>query len=72
MLVAEVILWAAAGYLSTGLLVGIPFVWRGVGRIDAAAVGASWGFRLTILPGCIALWPLILRHWIHGKNEETP
>jgi hypothetical protein len=70
MLVAEMILWAAAVYLLIGLLVGIPFVWRGVERIDAAAVGTSWGFRLTILPGSIGLWPLILRRWIHGKNEE--
>jgi hypothetical protein len=72
MLVAELILWAAALYLAIGLLIGIPFAWRGVDRIDAAAVGASWGFRLLILPGCVALWPLLVRRWTRGNREEAP
>jgi len=72
MLVAEVILWAATLYLMFGLLIGIPFAWRGVERIDLAAAGASWSFRLMILPGCVALWPLIVRRWNQGKNEDSP
>jgi hypothetical protein len=72
MLVAEVILWAAALYLLSGLLVGVPFVWRRVQRVNSAAAGASWGFRLMILPGCVALWPLIVRRWNRGKNEDSP
>ena len=72
MLVAEVILWAAAVYLLPGFLIGVSFIWRGVQRIDLAAAGASWGFRLMILPGCVALWPLIVRRWNQGKNEDSP
>ena len=53
-------------YLGLGLLVGVPFVLRGVGRIDPAAVMVGWGFRLIILPGVVALWPFLLRRWLGG------
>ena len=47
-------------YFWTGLLFAIAFVTRGVDRLDAAAKGASWGFRLLIVPGTTALWPWLL------------
>src|SRR5262249_8399956 len=58
MVVAEVILLFVSAYLGCGLVVGVPFILRGVGRVDEAARGASLGFRLLILPGTVALWPL--------------
>ncbi|MGE0638904.1 MAG: hypothetical protein AB7G12_03385 [Thermoanaerobaculia bacterium] len=39
---------------------------RGIERIDPAARGASRGFRLIVLPGAVALWPLLLRRWVRG------
>lgn len=52
---------AAVGlYLLAGLVLGVPFVLRGVDRLDPAARGGSTGFRLAILPGVIALWPWIV------------
>ena len=53
-------------YAAAGLVFAIAFVLRGVERIDPAAKGASWGFRLIVLPGVVALWPLLLRRWISG------
>jgi hypothetical protein len=53
-------------YAGLGLLFAIAFVTRGVGRIDPAAKGASWGFRLIVTPGVVALWPLLLRRWAAG------
>ena len=47
-------------YASAGLLFGAWFVWAGVQRLDEQAVGAGVGFRLLILPGAAALWPLIV------------
>jgi hypothetical protein len=32
--------------------------------VDASAQGASLGFRLLILPGTVALWPLMVTKWI--------
>jgi hypothetical protein len=68
MFVAAIILWTCAVYLLLGVAVAIPFIWRGVEKVDAAAVGASWGFRLMILSGCIALWPLVVRLWLHAEK----
>ena len=53
-------------YAAAGLLVGIAFVLRGAGRIDPQAAGGSWGFRLAILPGVVAFWPLLARRWAAG------
>ncbi len=51
-------------YLVPGLLVGVGFVLLGVNRVDEVAADSSWVFRLTILPGCVGLWPLVLVQWI--------
>jgi len=47
-----------------GILVALAFLWRGVGRLDPAAAGGSFGFRLMILPGTVALWPVLLWRWL--------
>ena len=54
-------------YAGIGLLFALPFVTRGVERIDPGARGATWGFRLIVLPGVVALWPILLRRWISGS-----
>lgn len=53
-------------YLGCGLLFAVPFVIWGVQRIDPHSVHASWGFRLLLVPGASALWPLLLRRWLRG------
>lgn len=68
MLIAEIVLWVFGFYLLIGLAVGVPFVWRGVNKVDAAAQGTSVTFRLVILPGCVVLWPLILQRWLHAQK----
>lgn len=73
MIIAQTILGVLSVYLACGLAVGTPFVLRGVDRVDASAKGASLGFRLLILPGTVALWPLMLRKWIRAdKSEGVP
>ena len=29
----------------------------------------SWGFRLLVIPGALAFWPLLLRRWATGVKE---
>jgi hypothetical protein len=69
-IVAEVILYICLVYSLCGLAVGVPFVLRGVDRVDASARGASVGFRLLILPGTAALWPLMAAKWIKARKAE--
>jgi hypothetical protein len=63
---AELVLAGLSVYLLAGLMFGLPFVLRGAGRVDAAARGASLGFRLLILPGTAVLWPLLLAKWFRA------
>ena len=70
MIVAEVILYICLVYSLCGLAVAVPFVLRGVDRVDASAKGASIGFRLIILPGMVALWPLMAAKWIRARRAE--
>ena len=60
---AATLVWAATIYALLGLVFAVPFVVFGVARVDAAARGASLGFRLLILPGVVALWPLLAQRW---------
>lgn len=53
-------------YVGLGLVVAVPFVVRGVGKIDPSAREGTRGFRLLILPGCVAFWPLIAWRWLRG------
>lgn len=69
MIVAEATLLGAMVYLVCGLALGVPFVLRGADRVDDAAKGTSIGFRLLILPGTVALWPLMAMKWF--KVQKT-
>jgi len=59
-------------YLAAGLGFGLCFVARGVQAVDPAARGAPWSFRLLILPGSAALWPLLLKRWVRGLAPPGP
>jgi len=60
-------------YLGCGLLFGTAFVSAGAGKVDAAARGTSVLFRLLILPGTVALWPVLAAQWIQASRRgATP
>lgn len=66
--VVEFGLLLLGAYTAIGLAFAIAFVSVGVTRIDAEARGTGLGFRLLILPGSVAFWPLLLRRWLAGKQ----
>jgi len=55
-------------YLALGLLFALGFVVKGVQRVDPLAQSGTWGFRLLIFPGALALWPLLLARWCSARN----
>ena len=59
----------AAAYVGIGVLFAVPFVVRGVGRIDPAAREGTIGFRIIVFPGVVAFWPLLLRRWMSGSGR---
>ena len=62
------ILILVAIYLLAGLLFVIPFVIKGVNKIDEGTHGATWGFRIIIIPGSIVFWPFLLKKWIKATK----
>ena len=64
MVIIYILLVIVAVYLFAGLVFAIPFVLKGVNKIDEGAHGSKWGFRIIIIPGTIVFWPLLLKRWI--------
>lgn len=58
------------GYVLTGVLFGIPYVSVGIVRADPVARGTGLGFRLLVLPGVVAFWPLLLYRWLRRGNSS--
>ena len=57
---AEGVLAVLAVYLAVGALFAVFIATKCLERIDAGAQGMPWSARLLILPGLVALWPLML------------
>jgi hypothetical protein len=68
---AEVLTVVVGVYVAAGLLFAVPFVLRGVNRIDPVAREGTWGFRLIIVPGVVALWPLLALRWLRGRQPPA-
>ena len=66
---AQTLVWLLTGYAGLGLVFALGFVAFGVTRVDETARGAGWGFRLLILPGTVALWPLLAWRCWRGGGE---
>jgi len=56
-------------YAGLGIVFAAGFVSAGVQRLDSEARGSGVAFRLLILPGVAAFWPMFLYRWIRGVTE---
>ena len=75
MTLPEILVTAAGVHLALGVAFAIPFALKGAATIDPDAAGATWGFRLLLVPGATLLWPLMARRWARGApppEERTP
>ncbi len=68
-MIAAIFLILLGAYMACGLVFAIPFALVGVKKIDPHAAHGSWGFRLLVIPGTMAFWPLLLRRWATGAKE---
>jgi hypothetical protein len=68
--VARRFLEVLAIYLAGGSVVALPLVFFGLGRIDAGTKKAPFTFRLLVLPGVIAMWPLFLGRLIAARKSS--
>ena len=56
-------------YICCGIVFSIAFLFKGITKTDEAAHGSGWGFKVIIIPGAIALWPILLKKWIKAKKN---
>lgn len=59
MLILSTLLTSIIVYVLAGMVIAPFLSFTQLHKIDPAAIGASLGFRLIILPGLVLLWPLI-------------
>ena len=64
--VAKLLVDALGAYGLAGAVFAVAFVTTGIQRVDPVAQHAPWGFRLIVLPGVAALWPLLLVRWLRA------
>jgi hypothetical protein len=69
MTIAEWVVNLAIIYGVIGLVFAVAFITVGIGRIDSSAKGSPVTFRLLILPGVAALWPVLLKRWLAGQTQ---
>ncbi len=64
----EVAVQIFLGYVMAGLVFSIAFASKGVNVIDPASHRGSIWFRLLLVPGSVALWPVLLVKWIKASK----
>jgi hypothetical protein len=60
----EIILLIVLVYLLAGAIFVIPFLMKGIAKVDEGAHGGSAGFKIIIIPGVIVFWPVLLKKWL--------
>jgi len=68
-MLATYLVWAFLIYLLIGFVFSLFFITLGVKQIDEGAKGTSVGFRLMIMPGTWAFWPVLLSKWIKQRKK---
>lgn len=59
--VLQIFIWLFLAYLLAGLLFGCWFVFKGVNKVDPGMEGAPWTLRVLLLPGSMAIWPVLIK-----------
>ena len=67
--IANSIVFLVFSYVLCGLAFALAFLTRGIRRVDPVANGSGIGFRALILPGTVALWPLLALRWARGASQ---
>lgn len=68
---AEILVDVLAAYGLTGAVFAVAFVTMGIQHVDSVAEHAPLGFRLVVLPGVAALWPLMLVRWLRAVPRSA-
>lgn len=66
-------IWLGVGaYFAVGLIVALIYVFLAAPRLDVAARGSGFFFRLMVLPGIAGLWPIMVIRLLSGRVINKP
>ncbi len=68
-ILAKAFVYTLAGYAGAGLVFAVPFVWWGIQKLDSETQVSGIGFRVLVLPGVAAFWPMFLYRLTRGIGE---
>jgi hypothetical protein len=63
----QIIIIAVSIYLLLGVLFVIPFLTKGITKVDEGAHGGTIGFKIIIIPGVIVFWLVLLNKWMRAN-----
>jgi len=69
-MIIEIILIVVGIYLLLGVLFVIPFLLKGLTKVDEGTHGSTIGFKIIIIPGVIVFWPVLLSKWMKNRNHR--
>jgi hypothetical protein len=67
---AEFFVGGLAAYTLAGAAFSAVFVMFGIHRVDPVAEHSPIGFRLIVMPGVAALWPILLTRWLTAVSRS--
>lgn len=67
----EMVLIIVLIYLVPGVLFVIPFLVKGLTKVDEGAHGGTTGFKIIIIPGVIVFWPVLLSKWVKANHKPS-
>lgn len=70
-MVVEIILIIVLTYLVLGVLFVIPFLLKGISKVDEGTHGGTKGFKIIIIPGVIVFWPVLFNKWMKANATEA-
>ncbi|MEO7988799.1 MAG: hypothetical protein ABI663_04605 [Chryseolinea sp.] len=65
-----IILYFVGTYLVFGFLFSMLFLFNWIYKVDEAAHETPWTFKLTLLPGCMVFWPVLLKKFLLTKRNH--
>jgi hypothetical protein len=69
MIVPQIIVWSLGIYVAVGIVFALCFVTVGAGRMDPSVQQSTRSFRVMLVPGAMALWPLLAWRWLRGVQH---
>jgi len=70
--VIDALLVALAAYTALGLVASVWLLTLGLVRTNPSLSNSPKLVRLILLPGCVALWPLLLMNTLRAPMKGRP